>query len=305
MSAGPVGVYGASGWIGRAVVAAIRDRAIGLRALARQPGHGVVEVPERPEIDELVERFDGLRAILLVAGRAHVPEDDIPESVYANVTLPARVVEAAASAGVRRVVLLSSIKAAGEGGPTAMSDCADPRPASTYGQSKRAGEQGALTAGGSTTSVTVVRPPLVAGRNAPGNFGRLVELVRKRLPIPLPAPYARRSIIVRSNLVDLLIHLAMSDTEVAPVIHAAEPLPMTTAELVRSIGDALDVRPLVVPFPAPVAAGALRLLRRDEEFGRLTRDLVVVPSSGAMTGGWVPPMRTHEALRAELRPTTE
>lgn len=302
MSAALVGVYGASGWIGRAVVAGLKERGIGPRGLARHSADGVIKVPERPEIDELAERFEGLRAVLLVAGRAHVPQGDTPEGVYANVTLPARVVEAAASAGVLRVVLLSSIKAAGEGGPLPMSDSVEPAPTSTYGRSKRIGEERAVAAGGRTTSVTVVRPPVVAGRNAPGNFGRLVQLVSKRRPIPLPRPYARRSIAVRSNLVDLLIHLAISDAEVAPVIHAAEPVPITTSELVRSIGRALGVRPIVVPFPAGVAAGGLRLLRRDEDLDRLTRDLIVPPSSPAATGGWVPPMTTRDALRAELRP---
>lgn len=302
MSAASVGVYGASGWIGRAIVAALKERSVNVLPLARHAESGVISVPARPESAVLAEHFEGLRTVLLVAGRAHVAENGEPQRVYANVTLPARVVEAAGLAGVRRVVLLSSIKAAGEGGRVPMRDSVEPAPTSTYGRSKLMGEERALAAGGVATSVTIVRPPLVAGRNAPGNFGRLVEFVRRRCPIPLPAPYARRSILVRSNLVDLLIHLAISSTELPPIIHAAEPNPITTGELVRSIGQALDVRPIVVPFPSGVASGALRLLRRDEDLDPLTRDLIVVPSSQAATGGWSPPMTTQDALRAELRP---
>lgn len=301
MNSGVVGVYGATGWIGRAVVAGLGSRSIRHRAIGRQLLQGLVPVPEHPDLDELTRRFEGLRSLVLVAGRAHVTEAQPPESIYANATLPAQVVEAAATAGVRRVVLLSSIKAVGEGGAP-MTDSSEPAPTSAYGQSKLIGEERALAAGGGSTQVTVVRPPLVAGSNAPANFGRLVDFVRRRRPIPLPRPYARRSIIVRSNLVDLLIHLAISDTDAAPVIHAAEPSPMTTADLVRSIGRAIGIRPVLLPFPAPVVAGALRLLGRDEDLERLTRDLIVVPSRPTAVAGWLPPMTTQEALRAELCP---
>ena len=51
--------------------------------------------------------------------------------------------------------------------------------------------------------IVIVRPPLVYGPNAPGNFGRLVRLLSLGVPLPLGGINNVRSFIGLDNFVDL------------------------------------------------------------------------------------------------------
>lgn len=52
--------------------------------------------------------------------------------------------------------------------------------------------------------VVIIRPPLVYGPNAPGNFGKLAKLASKNLPLPFGAVKNLRSLVAVDNLVDLM-----------------------------------------------------------------------------------------------------
>ncbi len=90
---------------------------------------------------------------------------------------------AAARAGVRRLVYLSSIKAMGEatrpGRPFRADD--PPQPGDAYGRAKLATEQALRTvAGESRLELVIIRPPLVYGPGVGANFRALIAAGRQR-----------------------------------------------------------------------------------------------------------------------------
>ena len=50
----------------------------------------------------------------------------------------------------------------------------------------------------------MIRPPLVYGPGAPGNFAHLMRVLYRGVPLPLGAVYNRRSFVAVENLVSLL-----------------------------------------------------------------------------------------------------
>ena len=140
-----------------------------------------------------------------------------------NVAGTKRLAHAAAVAGVRRFVFLSSIGVHGAetfGRPFGAADA--PAPHSAYARSKLEAEQALhAIARRHGLEVVVLRPPLVYGPHAPGNFATLVRAVRRGVPLPLGAVRNRRSLVGLDNLVDLIGTGA--EEHVLDVVAAARP----------------------------------------------------------------------------------
>jgi nucleoside-diphosphate-sugar epimerase len=104
----------------------------------------------------------------------------------------------AVQAGIRRLVFVSTI---GVHGPTTpidqpLTEDAPVRPHYVYAQSKWEAELVLREIeAGTGLEVVIVRPPLIYGPNAPGNFGRLLRWVSRGVPLPLGLTRNRRSLL--------------------------------------------------------------------------------------------------------------
>jgi nucleoside-diphosphate-sugar epimerase len=294
-----IGIYGARGWVGSALAAEALRRRYTVRCFARRGGSGVVAVSAEPSTDELIRAFEGLSGLVNVAGVAHVAGAPDPAGIFANAALPARIAIAAGKAGVPRVVHLSSIKACGGSGH--IEEQGTPEPTDAYGRSKLIGDEQAISALPDGVALSVVRPPLILGTAAPGNFGRLVRAVARGRVIPLPAPYPRRSVLLRSNLLDLLFHLAHEGSGIR-VVQIADAAP-TTAELVHLVAEAMGRACRVLPVPARPVVKVLRLVGRHDDAVRLVAPFTLRPSSQAEMQGWVAPQDLRQGLLHELGAT--
>ena len=56
----------------------------------------------------------------------------------------------------------------------------------------------------SNTKYTIIRPPLVYGKNNAGNFNFLLKIIKLGIPLPLKDVHNKRSVISIYNLVDLI-----------------------------------------------------------------------------------------------------
>jgi nucleoside-diphosphate-sugar epimerase len=189
-------VIGASGFIGRNVVAHGRSVGIDIQGL-RAPRIGPVS-DESSDGRETARRWrrantEAFRAfcrslepfdvVVNAAGLAAPAANDWSVLRAANVTLPAVVAEAARAAGVRRLVHVSSAAVQGRLDPLDES----PRcfPLSPYARSKTEGEQVLLSEVGAPPSrppeVLVYRPTSVFGRGRP--VARQLAAAARSLPV--------------------------------------------------------------------------------------------------------------------------
>jgi nucleoside-diphosphate-sugar epimerase len=203
----PVLVTGGTGFIGRRLVAALRERNARLRVLVRSvssvpPDWDGVEIVagELADAASLARACAGMDIVIHAAGFAHADAAATPDFAARHWMVNAegtfRLLDAAVTAGVERFIFLSSVKAVGEPGPHCVDERWDAPPETPYGHAKRAAEQRVLALGRESGLHAVnLRPVLVYGPGMKANLARLIEAVRRGWCPPLPETGNRRSLV--------------------------------------------------------------------------------------------------------------
>lgn len=304
----PVAITGASGFIGRALVRHLHAQGCAVTAVARHPwdapaGVRVIGLQDYEDTAALAAAFQGVACVLHLAALAH--REGSGAEFDASVRAARSVAATARRCGARRLVFLSSIGVNGhrtEGKPFTEEDA--PRPVEPYAHSKLQAEQAVIAAcAGSALDYAIVRPPLVYGPDAPGNFGRLVRLVRRGWPLPLGAIRNARSFIALENLVDLLALCASHPAAAGQVLLAADGEDLSTPELVRCIAAGLGVPARLLPVPPGLLHLGAQLLGRERLVDSLCGSLQVDASRARRLLGWQPRVNAAEGVRRAAQAT--
>lgn len=281
-------VTGATGFVGAALVPALRAAGHDVRAAGRAETG-----PLGPDTDWSALLADR-EAVVHLAGRAHVMRETAgdPEAEYARVNTDATVAlgRQAARAGVRRFVYLSSIKAMGEGGDAPFRPDDPCLPEDAYGRSKLKAEQG-LRRFGQDFELIVLRPPLVYGPGVKGNFRALIRAVDRGLPLPLAGLDNRRSLIALDNLVDCIAWCLGPEARAGTYLpHDAAPV--STPGLVRAIAASRGRKARLFAMPGGLLTGMAYLAGRPQAVDRLSENLVL----DGNPPGWSPKVDLADQL---------
>jgi nucleoside-diphosphate-sugar epimerase len=307
---GAVLVTGASGFIGRDLVCRLAAGGWQVRAAARDlssvpRGAGI----ERASLPDLLRPVDwqplvaGMTHVVHLAGIAHATST-IPDATYMAVNAEAVGTLAAASksAGVRRVVMMSSIRAqCGASAEGILTEADPPRPDDAYGRAKLAGEQRlaeALASG--PVDWCVLRPVVVYGPGVKGNVAALVRLARLPLPLPIGALAASRSLLGLANLASGVEHALTSPAACRRVFVLADPGPLTLPGIVAAMREGLGRKRGIVPVPLAPLRLAARLAGRGAAWHRIAGDLVVSTAS-LEASGWTPIETAHDGILRWMR----
>jgi nucleoside-diphosphate-sugar epimerase len=300
-----IAVTGATGFVGRRVVSDLAGRGHAVIGVVRGPSAPPARVVgDISAQTDWVRALEGVEVVVHCAARAHVMHergtDPLPRYRAVNVEGTRRLAEQAARLGVRRLVYLSSVKAAGErsapGRPLKVSDAAAPEDA--YGISKREAELALLEVSAATGLETVIiRPPLVYGPGVKGNFLRLMGAIARGWPLPLGAFDNRRSMVSLANLADLISLCVESPSAVGRIFFVSDGEDLSTASLARRLGAALDRPARLLPVSGAVLSTLGRLTGKAAEIERLVGTLQVDLADNYEVLGWSPPQTVDQGLR--------
>lgn len=266
----------------------------GVRALA-----GLDLAPDTDWTQALV----AVDTIVHCAARVHVMQDTVADPLAAfrrvNTEGTLNFARQAAVAGVRRFVFISSIGVNGAETTTTPFRAGDTAsPHSPYALSKWEAEQGLRAlAAESDMQVVVVRPPLIYGPDAPGNFSSLMRAIQRGWPLPLGAVNNSRSFIGRDNLVDLVLTCVDHPAAAGQTLLASDGEDLSTTDLLRRTARALGSNVLLLPIPGRLLRAAANAFGKHDLGQRLFGSLQIDISTTRSLLGWQPPVGVDEGLR--------
>jgi nucleoside-diphosphate-sugar epimerase len=300
-------VTGAGGFVGRALCAQLARQGLTVRAARRTEHSLCAEAAQQVTIGEIGSTtewgaaLEGVDFVVHAAARTHVLRDSpaaAPLYAEVNAAGTAHLARAAARAGVRRFLFLSSIKVNGETtGQHKFRSNDVPAPADEYGRSKLAAEIAlASAAAGTAMQAAVIRPPLVYGAGVRANFLRLLGWVDRGRPLPFGAISNARSLVSVWNLSDLLGTLLTTSRPVSGVWLVSDGEDLSTPDLILRLGRALG-RPVHLPrVPPQLLRWGAALARRSAEIDRLCSSLQVDATPTRTALDWTPPLSVDAGL---------
>lgn len=303
-------VTGASGFIGSALCTNLSlrgNRVIGIVRKKTFSGHAIcindiVGFADWPKV------LEGVEVVVHLAGRAHILKDQTldPLEDFRRVNTRATIslAENAAAAGVKRFIFISSIGVNGgvtHDKPFSVDDI--PRPHSPYAYSKYEAELALQDISYRTgIEIVVIRPPLVYGPNAPGNFRSLMRWLASGVPLPLGAITRNlRSFVGLDNLVDLISVCVDHPSAHKQVLMVSDGEDISTAELLRRLGSMMEKPARLITIPVSWLTFGAKLLGKREMFQSLCSSLQVDISNTCTLLNWKPPVSVEEGLRRAVQ----
>lgn len=303
-------VTGASGFVGGRVVGALSHRpGITVTAATRTPGaslacaDGLLVASSLEQLALQLGSHLKIDVIVHAAARVHVMDDQEANPLEAfrlvNVKGTLALAHAAAAAGVKRFVFISSIKVNGEGTLPGKSYQADdePNPCDPYGISKAEAEVQLMAMGEQTgLEIVVIRPVLVYGPGVKANFLSMMRYTAKGIVLPFGAINNRRSLVALDNLVGLIATCLDHPNAVNQRFLVSDGDDLSTTQLLKKVAVALNRPSRLIPVPAALLVFIARLMGKQAISQRLCGSLTVDISKNYQLLGWVPPLSVNEAL---------
>ncbi len=280
-------ITGADGFVGRELSRSLHEAGASVVAAVRrqgthaQAGVKTVCVGDLREWRNWDATLANVDAVVHLAARAHVIAETARDPLEAfretNVKPTMNLFGACQSLGVKRFIFVSTVGVNGvatQGRPFQDGDV--PNPTEPYAISKWEAEQtlSALAVRGGTELV-IVRPALIYGPSAKGNFLRLMRWVNSGWPLPLGAVTATRSILGLTNFCDLLGKCIDHDAAAGQIFLAADRKPILTRDLIVTIADLMKRRARLVRVAPWILTRLGHLSGFGAEIDRLTASLEV------------------------------
>jgi UDP-glucose 4-epimerase len=254
-------VTGATGAVGPRVVHALDQAGFRIRSFSVDtPAAGMfpqsVEVLIGNVTDQVAVQsaMQGVDAVIHMAALLHIvnPPPEMREKYErVNVGGTARVVEAAIKAGVKRVVLFSTIAVYGPSDGCVLNEVSPTHPDTFYAQTKRAAEQIVLNAkdvDGQPLG-TVLRLGAVYGSRIKGNYERLTHALARNRFIPIGSGLNRRTLVYDKDVGRAAVLAVSHPAAAGRVFNVTDGGFHTLNEIIGSICSALGRKPPRLSLP--------------------------------------------------------
>lgn len=301
-------VTGASGFVGRHIVPALARGGWSVRRAVRSPegvDDEVVIETIGPETDWQAA-LEGIDAVVHLAARVHHKHEEHAVQLYRNVNIAGtlHLARCAATAGVRQFIFVSTVLVHGRSNegraPFSENDILTPR--GLYGMSKAAAEAGLRTlARDIDMRISVIRPPLVYGAGAKGNFALLTRAVSLGLPLPFAAIRNQRAFLAVQNLSSFILRrLGHPDpASKFEIFLVADREQVSTPEFITRLADASGKSLRLFGVPPSLLSTLLSVMGRQDTHDSLIGSLEL-DISKALATGWQPQVSLDEGLRLAL-----
>ncbi|MDY0116833.1 MAG: NAD-dependent epimerase/dehydratase family protein [Sulfurimonadaceae bacterium] len=192
-------------------------------------------------------QFKDIDIVLHCAALVHQKVEHSYEKYHEiNVNYPVKLAKLAKESGVKQFIFISTIAVYGEG-LEKLDENTECNPITPYGISKLEAEKQLLMLNDSDFKVSIIRPPMIYGKDAPGNIDSLVKLVKKLPFLPLGGIENKRSFIYIGNLCYMINEIIKQNQ--SGIFLASDDEPLSTTKLCELIAKNLDKKIMLIKIP--------------------------------------------------------
>jgi UDP-glucose 4-epimerase len=254
-------VTGATGAVGPCVVHALHQAGCQVGAFSvDDPKEGMFpqnvevllgDVTDTAAVESAIQGVDTVVHLAALLHIVNPPHEMREKYERVNVGGTVTVVEAAISAGVRRVVLFSTIAVYGQADGQVLNEQSPTHPETFYAQTKLAAEQIILNARGADGQPlgTVLRLGAVYGSRIKGNYERLTHALARHRFIPVGNGLNRRTLIYDKDVGRAVVLAVSHPAATGGIFNVTDGAFHTLNEIIESICYALGRRPPRLSLP--------------------------------------------------------
>lgn len=295
-------ITGANGFVGSTLMSKLGNQAIGAVRTAESSSlentKVIGDINSTTNWNACLENVDTVVHLAGIASKNGYSPSDYDE-INHRATL--KLAQDAINLGVRRFIFVSTIAVMGLSG--SFDEESETNPQNDYAKSKLDAEQGLRKLlADSDMELVIIRPTLVYGKGATGNFLLLQKLIDRLPVLPFGLSKNKRSFISCDNLTDLIINCATHVDAAGEIFLASEGPAISTKDFTNAIARGIDRSPIQAPFPGTLAKVLFSLVRRPSMYSQLFDDLEVRSTKLKDVIGWTAP-HTMQQNMEKLRET--
>lgn len=306
-------ITGANGFVGRALVQKFSELplyeiTLVLRSLGayKDSEYTIFKIDNLDSAVNFSYALKNVEVVVHIAARAHILKEDssnpLEEFNKINVDGTLNLAKQALNNGVKRFIFISTIGVYGSKSVRPFTEQNSVEPENDYARSKlQAEEQLKKLVNGTSMDLVILRPPLVYGANAPGNFGKIFNLVTKNIPLPFGSVHNKRSMVYVENLVDFIIHCVDHPAAANQTFLVSDNDDISLTRLITTIRKCAGMPKLLLPVPVFLFKLAGKLTGKQAVVDRLVGDLQVDSSKARTLLNWQPPFTFEEGIAATVK----
>jgi nucleoside-diphosphate-sugar epimerase len=311
-----VAITGASGFVGRNLLKHLESSEIRTIPISRAPLDSArwrlsPSLADDGASDQWTRSLLDAEVVVHTAARTHAMKgrhrDQLQSYRSINRDGALTVAEGAARAGVRRMVLLSTVKVLGEWTPegAAFRNADPPAPSDAYAVSKAEAEDAlADLAEKRGLELVILRLPLVYGHGMRGNLAALARLVHRGVWLPLGGVRDnRRSFIGTENLSSAVRAAMTAPAAPAGRFLVSDGADLSTRDLLTHLAVAAGRSARAFNIPEPWLRRVMLSVGQVDRWSRLFGNLQVDIRETMDRLEWKPPIAVAEGMTEIFHPT--
>jgi nucleoside-diphosphate-sugar epimerase len=281
-------ITGAGGFVGQVLTRLLVDKGYGVRALVRNRPieftHPNLEQVTLSDLNAFPETIlDNIDVVIHLAAHVHqlLPNTQDKKLYYdVNLDITSKLAEATLNSSAQQFIYLSTIKVNGENTPEnkPFSSENTPDPQDDYAKSKYLAELNIKRIFmQSDVAYTLIRPPLVYGPSATGNFEQLVKLVQKNSPLlwPLGGINNKRSFIQVNYLAKCIEQAILNPAVYNELLLVSDGKDISTPELIKYLAYLNHKKVTLLNFPPILLKWLSKIIGAEQKFLKLTSNLQI------------------------------
>jgi len=297
-------VTGANGFIGRNLSKFLLQKQLNLITVSRHEksidgAHKHVlrsVIKSEKDWSSLLKNCSTIIHLSGIAHRNETPTEDFEEQIYnVNVNQTLQLARMAVKNNIKRFIFLSSIAVSGQSGFLSLKK--KDNPDGIYAKTKKKNEKELIKiAKKNKLELIIIRPPMVYGDEAKGNYEKLVKLIKYNMPFPFKNIKNKKQFISIYNLIDFIYECIMlKKINIQKFLVADEDI-ISTEKFINLIAKKLGKTPIMFYVNVNILIFFAKILNKKNELDKLTSNLEVDVSKAKKILNWRPPYTIFESF---------